>query len=262
MDNCYFMCTDTTFLADSRLSHARRLVVWLCHFSMSCYLPVFVRGVDRQSTEMKFTTEQRVFIVESFARKKLTENVSVSFVVNILIRQFPQLRVYPRLWKSGGPQVQCCIIYLCNAVRSSISSLLKKQRGYFQRDNATAHMANATMAAIREVFGDWIIYLCDVMRGMFASRRGSLWKPVIKHSKFVLSFYSILINVCKETDMRESANDCTLASGEGHGSCRETCHLIYDKTPISSLVVHTVFGSSSSGSVLKWPISDASVFNS
>jgi hypothetical protein len=47
---------------------------------------------------MKFTTEQRVFIVESFASKKLTENVSVSFVVNILTRQFPQ--------------VQCRIIYL------------------------------------------------------------------------------------------------------------------------------------------------------
>jgi hypothetical protein len=28
------------------------------------------------------------------------------------------------------------------------------QHGYFQQDNATAHTANATMAAIREVFGD------------------------------------------------------------------------------------------------------------
>jgi hypothetical protein len=33
-------------------------------------------GVDRGSTEMKFITEQHVFIVESFARKKHTENVS------------------------------------------------------------------------------------------------------------------------------------------------------------------------------------------
>jgi hypothetical protein len=33
---------------------------------------------------MKFTIEQCVFIVETFARKKLTENVSISFVVNIL----------------------------------------------------------------------------------------------------------------------------------------------------------------------------------
>jgi hypothetical protein len=46
---------------------------------------------------MKFTTEQRVFIVESFARKKLTENISVSFVVNIMTRQLPQRRVYPSL---------------------------------------------------------------------------------------------------------------------------------------------------------------------
>jgi hypothetical protein len=35
------------------------------------------------------------------------------------------------------------------------------------------------------------------MRGMFASRRGSLPAPVIKHGKFVLSFYSILINEFK-----------------------------------------------------------------
>jgi hypothetical protein len=34
---------------------------------------------------------------------------------------------------------------------------------------------------------------------------------------------------CKETDVRESANDSTLASGEGHGSCGEMCHPIYDK---------------------------------
>jgi hypothetical protein len=32
-------------------------------------LSVFVRGVDRQSTEMKFTIEQCVFIVEYFVRK-------------------------------------------------------------------------------------------------------------------------------------------------------------------------------------------------
>jgi hypothetical protein len=46
---------------------------------------------------MKFTIEQRVFIVESFARKKLTENVSASFVLNIVTRQFPQRRVYVSL---------------------------------------------------------------------------------------------------------------------------------------------------------------------
>jgi hypothetical protein len=30
----------------------------------------------------------------------------------------------------------------------------ERQHGYFQQDNATAHTANATMAAIREVFED------------------------------------------------------------------------------------------------------------
>jgi hypothetical protein len=31
------------------------------------------------------------------------------------------------------------------------------QYGYFQQDNATAHIANAAMAAVREVFEDRII---------------------------------------------------------------------------------------------------------
>jgi hypothetical protein len=46
-------------------------------------------------TEMKFTIEQRVFIVETFAKEKLTGNVSASFVVNVLTHQFPQSRMYP-----------------------------------------------------------------------------------------------------------------------------------------------------------------------
>jgi hypothetical protein len=33
----------------------------------------------------------------------------------------------------------------------------ERQHGYFQQDNATAHTANATMVAIREVFEDRII---------------------------------------------------------------------------------------------------------
>jgi hypothetical protein len=32
--------------------------------------------------------------------------------------------------------------------------------------------------------------------GSLFARRGSLSAPVMKHGKFVLSFYSILINVC------------------------------------------------------------------
>jgi hypothetical protein len=39
---------------------------------------------------------------------------------------------------------------------------------------------------------------------------------------------------CTDTDMRELVNDCTLASGEGHGSCGETFHPIYAAIPVSS----------------------------
>jgi hypothetical protein len=43
-----------------------------------------------------------------------------------------------------------------------------------------------------------------------------------------------------ETDVRESANDCTLASGEGHGSCGETFHMVYPAGPISSAAERSV----------------------
>jgi hypothetical protein len=66
------------------------------------------------------------------------------------------------------------------------------------------------------------------MRGMFASRSG--------HFQHLLSFISILINVC----MRESANNCILARGEGHGSRGETFQSIYVASPISSSVEHPV----------------------
>jgi hypothetical protein len=39
---------------------------------------------------------------------------------------------------------------------------------------------------------------------------------------------------CTETDVRESANDCTLASGEGHSSRGETLHQLYAASPVSS----------------------------
>jgi hypothetical protein len=39
----------------------------------------------------------------------------------------------------------------------------------------------------------------------------------------------------KETDMRESPNDSTLAGGEGQDSHEETCHLFCHESPISSL---------------------------
>jgi hypothetical protein len=40
---------------------------------------------------------------------------------------------------------------------------------------------------------------------------------------------------CKETDVRESPNDSTLACGEGQGSRGETCYAKFDENPVSSL---------------------------
>jgi hypothetical protein len=83
------------------------------------------------------------------------------------------------------------------------------------------------------------------MRSMFASRKGSLSAPVIKHGKFVLYFYSILINVCMYRKWCEGVHvqkvmwgnqqrDCTLASGEGHSSRWETFHPLYAAFTVSS----------------------------
>jgi hypothetical protein len=76
---------------------------------------------------------------------------------------------------------------------------------------------------------------------MFASRRGPLSAPVIKHSKFVSFFLQYSYKcACTETDMRESANDCTLPREEGHGNCGEMLHPIYDASPVSSVAECTV----------------------
>jgi hypothetical protein len=45
---------------------------------------------------------------------------------------------------------------------------------------------------------------------------------------------------CTETDVRESANDCILASGEGHGSRGETLNPICAARPVSSSSEHSV----------------------
>jgi hypothetical protein len=45
---------------------------------------------------------------------------------------------------------------------------------------------------------------------------------------------------CTETDVRESANDYILASGEGHGSREETFQPIYIASPVSSSVEHPI----------------------
>jgi hypothetical protein len=45
---------------------------------------------------------------------------------------------------------------------------------------------------------------------------------------------------CTETDMKESANDCILASGEGHSNRGETFHPLYAASVVSSSAERTV----------------------
>jgi hypothetical protein len=103
---------------------------------------------------MKFTIEQCVFIAESFARKNLTENVSASFVVNILTRQFTVFKRVKK-WRATG-SVSRNLFMRCHPFFNQLTAE-ERQHGYFQQNNATAHTANATIVAIREVFGDRII---------------------------------------------------------------------------------------------------------
>jgi hypothetical protein len=44
-----------------------------------------------------------------------------------------------------------------------------------------------------------------------------------------------------EIDVKESENDCILASGEGHGSRGETFQTIYFESPVSSSVERLVY---------------------
>jgi hypothetical protein len=75
---------------------------------------------------------------------------------------------------------------------------------------------------------------------MFASRRGSISAPVIKHGKFVLFLQYSYKCVHVNPDMRESPNDSTPTAGEGQGSHRETFHLMYGKSPVSSVAEHSL----------------------
>jgi hypothetical protein len=45
---------------------------------------------------------------------------------------------------------------------------------------------------------------------------------------------------CKETDVRESPNDSTLAGGEGQGSRGEPCHPQYREIPVSFVIEHSL----------------------
>jgi hypothetical protein len=60
---------------------------------------------------------------------------------------------------------------------------------------------------------------------------------------------------CKETDVRESPNDSTLAGGEGQGSRGETCHPQYRESPVSSVAEHPLLVS------LKLPMSSSSLLH-
>jgi hypothetical protein len=46
---------------------------------------------------------------------------------------------------------------------------------------------------------------------------------------------------CKETDVRESPNDSSLAGGEGHCSRGEACHPHYRENPVFSLAERIVY---------------------
>jgi glycerol uptake facilitator-like aquaporin len=87
--------------------------------------------------------------------KKLTENVSISFIVNILTRQFPQRHVYPSLLKKWWATISAShnLFMRCDPFFNQLAAQ-ERQLWYFQQDNATAHTANATMVTIREVFED------------------------------------------------------------------------------------------------------------
>jgi hypothetical protein len=58
---------------------------------------------------------------------------------------------------------------------------------------------------------------------------------------------------CKETDVRESPNDSTLAGEEGQGSRGETCHPQYRESPVSSVIEHALVYHSISTLYIKLP---------
>jgi hypothetical protein len=104
---------------------------------------------------MKFSIEQRVFIVESFARKKTYRKcirkfrhkypdspVSIASCISKLVKK----------WLATG-SVSHNLFMRCDPFFNQLTTE-ERQHGHFQQDNATAHMANETMVAIWEVFED------------------------------------------------------------------------------------------------------------
>jgi hypothetical protein len=79
--------------------------------------------------------------------------------------------------------VKCVGVVWCGLI--AVDELKDAMQGMFASRRGQSHFL---------LFLSLFIYL--FMRGMFASRRGSISACVINHGTFVLSFYSILINVC------------------------------------------------------------------
>jgi hypothetical protein len=107
---------------------------------------------------MKFTTEQRVFIVESFARKTTYRKCIRKFRRKYPDSPVPTASCVSKLmkkWRATG-SVSRNLFMRCDPFFNQLTAE-ERQHGYFQQNNAIAHTANATMVAIREVFEDRII---------------------------------------------------------------------------------------------------------
>jgi hypothetical protein len=72
--------------------------------------------------------------------------------------------------------------------------------------------------------------------------RRSMLSPSSGLNSSISSIYQkfVIGNISHLCDVRESANDCTFASGEGYSSCGETFHPIYGASPVSSATERSV----------------------
>jgi hypothetical protein len=113
---------------------------------------------------MKFTTKQHVIIVESFAREKTYRKCICKFRRKYPDSPVPTVSCVSRLvkkWRATG-LVSRNLFMRCDPFFNRLTAE-ETQHGYFQQDNGTAHTANATMAALWEVFGDVnnLVMRCD-----------------------------------------------------------------------------------------------------
>jgi hypothetical protein len=99
--------------------------------------------------------EQRLFIVESFAREKNYRKCIRKFRRKYPDSPVPTASCVSKLvkkWRATG-SVSHNLFMRCDPFFSQLIAE-ERQHGYFQQDNATARTANATMVAIWEVFVD------------------------------------------------------------------------------------------------------------